>query len=276
MRALVLATLFLLQVGAAHAAGPKSFVICDMGGLGSQEEVQPYIDGFGKYLTAKLGWSRQDLDVRFVAGYEACRSELQRLRPQFAAVPLEIYLSSPADLGIRPLVSTLIGGAPAGSYRLLVKKGTKRAAAELAGAKTACTASDKTFIEKIVVAGALPAGLRFEQPPRLLRALRSLAGGRDWDAALLDEGQYRALQSLPFFSELSVLYQTRPIPNLGMVSTNSVAPADRDRFSSVLTGMCREPEGAGICKSFGIEGFAAAAEADYEALRSTYQGGQKK
>jgi hypothetical protein len=272
MKALHLLFMLLLLPAQSGAAEPaRRLLLCDVGGLGTEAEVKPHLEGFGSYLAKRLSWPQGTWELRFASGLQPCLDALQSWRPAYAAVPLEVFLGPGRAQGMQPLVGTLAAGRPDGVQRLLVRKGSYKTLAELAGKRVHAGSTDAALLK--VLLGPAASTLKVETSSRPLRALRALAAGRDWDAVLVDEAQFKGLASLPFFASLEVLVSSPALPNLGLVYLPVAPEAERRLFASVLVGLCSDPEGSKLCKGFGLEGFVNPDPAAFEALRQRHQGG---
>ena len=83
----------------------------------------------------------------------------------------------------------------------------------------------------------------------------------------MDETQFLSLKRLAFFSELAVIYQSAPVPSLGMMVKNGPKfQAVSENFRAALKKVCLLEEGKPLCQSFGISGFADADSAAVEAF----------
>jgi hypothetical protein len=264
----------LLLPSLTFAADPsRRLLLCDVGGLGTEAEVRPHLDGFGAHLAGKLSWPAGTWELKFAAGLPACLEALQSWRPAYAAVPLEVFLGPGKVQGMQPLVAALVGGQAAGSHRVLVKKGAFKSLAELAGKRVLSPTADPG-LQKLLL-GPAAATLKLETSPRPLRALRALAAGRDWDAVIVDEAQFRSLPALPFFANLEILLTCPALPHLGLVYLPVAPEAERRLFARTLVELCSDPEGGKLCKAFGLEGFVLPKDADFQSLRQRYEGAPK-
>jgi len=258
---------------AGQIVDARKFLVCHASGVTSQEEAQPYIDGFGAYLAKKLLWQPNSYQVQFENNRRSGVKALETLKPAFAAMTLGMYLENEKKFNLKPLVMARVGGKNTNKYRVLVKKGQFASLDALKG-KTLVgnELEDPVFLSKVVFAGKIDAVSHFtlSNTKRPLRAIRKVSRGKA-DAALVDGSQFESLKSLPMFNELQVVYESAELPNLGLAYVDGRAkPAEVDAFRAALIGMCKDPEGSKICESFKLDGFEAISSAMIDSVRAAY------
>ena len=116
---------------------------------------------------------------------------------------------------------------------------------------------DERFINAIVFNGKINISSYFKLAPTLrpLSALRKLKTG-EVDAVLVNEMQYRALQTMALFKEINTVFVSQPIPALGLMMTDTaVNNSIRDQVVKAIGKMCSLDEGRDVCRNFGLEGF---------------------
>ncbi|MBM4373418.1 MAG: hypothetical protein FJ098_17305, partial [Deltaproteobacteria bacterium] len=204
------AVLVLVSSGAlaarAGVSPERTFLICQASGVTTEEDARPYVDGFGKYLAGKLGWSPDSWEVRFETG--SCLKVLDTWKPAYATIPLGDFLAAETRLSMIPLVLAKVAGKSTGRYRILVKKGAYGSLDALKGKiLLGNLVGDAAFLSRVILKGALDAATHFvlQQMSRPLKAIRDVAKGKA-DAVLVDDLQYDSLKQLSVFPDLQVVF----------------------------------------------------------------------
>jgi len=256
----------------------RKFMVCHATGIATAKEAQPYINEFGKYLADKLGWSEGSHLARFEDSRAGALKALEEWKPAYASLALGLYLEAGDKFNLKPLVMAKVNGKTTNVYRVVVKKGTVKSLDELKGkVLTGNLVDDSAFLSRIVFQGKLSAGDHFElkQTNRALRAIRKVARGKA-DSALVDDIQFKSLKQLPLYSKLEIIYESKPIPNLGLVYVEGTARADEiKRFAEALVGMCGDSQGKEICETFNVEGFEHAEPGVLDDAKALYTSGGK-
>lgn len=188
-----------------------TLVVCAPGYPGSRTEAQPTMDALAQALSKESG-----IEVRAV--YEETEAAgLSRLRAKDAALllsPLPFWYVHRSGLKLVPhLAAVPQGGEPLERWALVGGRGS---AGSLEGHTVLSTAGyAPRFVHAI--APTLPKDAKIEQTATVLSALRRAANG-DRVVVLLDGTQARAVQKLPFASQLQTLQTSAPVPN-ALVST---------------------------------------------------------
>ena len=257
------------------ADSSRKFMICHSTGIATAEEAQPYIDGFGKYLADKLGWSEGTYGTRFEDTRAGAVKAFANWKPAYASVALGVYLESGDRFKLKPLVMAKVNGKNTNLYRVVVKKGAYGTLDDLKGkVLTGNLVEDPVFLSRIVFDGKLEADKHFvlKQTNRALRAIRKVARGKA-DAALVDDIQFVSLKQLPMFKKLDVIYVSKDIPNLGLVYVDGLADAKEiSRFADALVNMCTDDKGKEICETFNVEGFQHIPAGIFDRTKAQYEG----
>jgi hypothetical protein len=261
-----------LWIGAGapvQAAGDGSLVLVCYpgGGTVSARQAEPSMNKMLGVLEKLGGWKAGTFDHVFTAEVDECRELLAERKPQYALTSLGLFLEHRSEHGLVPLASPRIDGTAEEIYRVLTRKDGPDSLAALKGKTLGGSLLDEpAFLGRVVFAGALDPKEHFELQPgrRALRALRKLDRGR-LDAVLVNSQQYGALDALPFAENFQVVFESKPLPLVGLAaSTKRTTAAQRDKLTKALVGLCRHPDGKEICDLFGMQAFAPAAAEDYQ------------
>ena len=180
---------------------------------------------------------------------------------------LSFYASHRDTLGLAPFLSLTRSEAKTGEealsrWHVVVKKGRFASLADLKGRTLVGTplAEDRGFLERGLFWKSGFASRDFQLLPTAhpLREIRRLASeGRD--AVVLDDAQFLSLRKMAAFEELDVIYTSQPVPALGaMLRRASLSDAQVQAMARAMKSICTLAEGASLCQSFGISGFADA------------------
>ncbi len=263
--------------GAPADASPRDLLICHVSDMGNAKEAKPYLDAFTAYLSGKLGWDPSSVVARFETKRKKALAAVRKQPPSYATLPLGLFLELRVETGMRPLVLAKADGSTEERYRVLTKKGQAASLAELAGKRlTGDQVDDHAFLGRVIFAGALPAGssaetyFQLKRAKRPLRAIRKVARGKA-DAVLVSDRQYESLKSLPLFADLQVVFESAPLPRLGLVWLDGRgSEADARALAEALVAMCDDPKGASICETFSVEGFAPVPKGHFDAVIKRY------
>ncbi len=267
-----------LAAPGASAAGTRDLLVCHVSDMGSKAEAKPYLDAFTGYLSEKLSWDPASVVARFETKRAKALKALESSPPSFATLPLGLFLERRTASGMKPLVLARVDGSTEERYRVLTKKGGASSIAELAGKRlTGDQVDDHPFLGRVIFAGALPAGsaaetyFKLKRAKRPLRAIRKVARGKA-DAVLVTDRQYESLKGLPLFEDLQVVFESKPVPRLGLVWLEGRgSEAEARALGEALVGMCSDPKGASICETFSVQGFAPVPPGTFDAVIKSYE-----
>jgi len=186
-----------------------------------------------------------------------------------------LFLGHRNSLGLAPIASVELPDGKPEQYFLVTRKDAYSTLEDLKGKKISGSVffEPQQFLDRVVFDGAVATGDDFdsEASSRPLSALRSLTQG-EIDGVLLTAPQYHSLSALPLAGELRVVFQSNPIPSVGLMRIdNEDTAAATDRLRDALLGLAETDEGAAVAKTFGVAGFAALDDAEIENLVNLYE-----
>jgi len=225
----------------------------------SPEKVEKYIGQFIGIIAGRMGIGENSVTARYFTEQKAALDYLDKNRNSFIIGSLGFFLSQKEALELIPLARVELAVGPAEHYYLVVKKGAFTTLDELKG-KTISGSTlyeDPRFLNRIVFDNRVDIGSDFILKPtsRPLSAIRKLLKG-NLDGVLLDGVQYKSLKNLPFFDEITVLYTSPRLPDVGLMMINTPATRKlKDRLLAALLEMGDSAEGAATFKSIGLAGF---------------------
>ncbi len=281
MRIRILLLLLALATVALPAATAVTLVVCSPGSPGNTAQAQPTMDAFAADAAAAAGWPASRLGAVY---FEAEKAGLDRLAQDDAAlamVPLSFYVEHGAALKLDPILSVVPEGGDAGGkgevWSLVAHKGDVTGPGSLAGWQiTGAPGYAEAYVRHVLLAGfgPLPDGVTITFAPRVLSALRKAAAGEKV-AALLDPAEVKALGSLPFGSDLEVVFRSRPLPAaLLCVVGGRVDPKAAAALADGLRKMNGTEAGRTALTSIRVERFAPVDDAALEAVLSEVRAGQ--
>jgi hypothetical protein len=244
-------------------SSPMTVLICYPGGSARSQDAQSATGTMLRVVEEGGNWTAGSLTSLFTTHIKDCKIHLDEEKPEFAITTLGTFLTYREQLNLIPLVQPVINGNSSEKYRIVVRKGTFTSIAELKGKTLGGSLVEETvFLKRVVFQGTVDPETFFtlKGSRRALRSLRALVKG-DLDAVMVNSQQYRALGSLPFASELEVVFTSGAIPLVGLVANGEKTTAEqRNRFLKALETMCEHRDGKQLCELFGIERFVPADE----------------
>jgi hypothetical protein len=263
----------------AAPAGPRALVFCAPGYPGTTEEAQPRMDDIAGAL-AELAGFKEPLTATYFPTEKAGLARFAEKDVVFALVPLPFFLQHEAELKLTARLAVVQQGLEATqSWTLVAKKGAVKKAADLDGYQVFSTAGyAPDFVTKVALAGfgPLPAGVTVTSGGQVLSALRKAASGKEKLVAVLDSEQAKALPTLPFASDLEVVYAGPKLP-VALVATlgDRLSAADWKSASGAFTKLSQAERGKTALEGVRLTGFAPLDDAALAAARKAFGGAAK-
>ncbi len=258
-RILIISLSYLLISSCAIAQGEELTMVIVSPGGPSPKKVEKYIGQFVGIIADELGIGEESVTARYFTRPKAALDFLDKNRGSFIIGSLGFYLSQRRALDLIPLARVELTADTSGRYYLIVKTKTFKTLDELKGKTISGSAlyEDPRFLSRIVFNNRADVDSDFTLKPtaRPLSAIRKLLKGK-LDGVLLDEIQYKSLKSLPYFEDITVVYESPVLPEVGlmMIDTPSTIKL-RERLLEALLSMGESEDGAAAFKAFGLIGF---------------------
>lgn len=235
------------------------FAIIFPGGPSPGGEGKQMIDQFIQHLADMASLDRDKIEGQYFNQISTAVDAIKNHNNTYILGSTGFFLAHRTDLKLVPLTTLSMGGTDTEKYYVIVKKGAYTDLNGLKGRKLSGNVlyEDERFINAIIFAGKVDISSHFTLMPTLrpLSALRKLRTN-GVDAVLLNEMQYRALQSMALFKEIDTVFVSQPIPALGLMMTDTaVNNGVRDQVVTAVGQMCAIDEGRDVCRNFGLEGF---------------------
>lgn len=253
-------------------AGPRDFVISMSGFLGTTSQAQPVLNDLFRTLEKQLGWPADSIQGAYYPDAGEGLEHIKQMNPGFAVVTHQMYAQHRRDMKMQVIAGFEMADGALSRFHLVARKeGGPTKIEELAGKTIASPHLEETlFAEKIIFDGQLSLGSGTDAAKAIdvrspLSALRKVHRGQA-DAALVDEPVVRQLSSLPFGSELEVIYSSEELPPLPVVALGSSNASDRGSMAKALTSLCEGSEGAALCKSLRVRTIRPASDKTYAGL----------
>ncbi len=269
---IALLALSLMSPSLAFAAEPAPVLVCYTAGPIDTNAAQEAMGSIMKVVQRLGKLPENSFSTTFVASMEECYKELAEKKAQYIFPSSELYLSKQAEYGLEPLVKPFVSAVPFDNYYMIIKKDTFKNLEELKGKKVGgAVLEEPTFLKKVVFQNKLDPVTYFSlvKTPRPVKALRDLTKGK-LDAVMVNAQQYNAMKSLPFFEELSVVYTSPNIMQLGLVASKYAQADVKEKVKTALEKLCSDDEGKGLCQTFGVEQFVKTKRAEYADLERVY------
>lgn len=262
-----------LLILAPAALEARSLVLCYPGGGVKARDAQPSTEKMLRLVEQLGGWKTGTFESFFTSRADECERWMVEKKPDFAIVTLGYWLDHGAADGWEPLVQPKVHGKTTEVFRVVVRKGTYRDLEGLQGRSLGGTPLEEPrFVERVILQGRYRL-TDFEVRPtqQALKALRALHE-RELEAVILNDQQFRSIDSLPFGAELEPIFASDPVPLMGVVAqVQRTTPDERKRLQKAMQGFCGHPEGKGFCELFGIDAFLPANGSVYDAVRALWK-----
>jgi len=262
-----------VQAQIPASSSPFSVMVCYPGGPIKAADARPALDSMVKVIESAGHFKPGSMSSQFTTNLDECRKTLAQNPPHFAIISLGLFLEYETTYNLTPVAQPNIEGKTADTYRILVKKGTFGNLDALQGKTLGGThLQEPLFLQRIVLKNRFDPAKHFKlQPsPRALEALRRLNQGK-LDAVIVNDQQYKSLNSLPFAKDLEPIFTSGPVPLMGVVAnTKKSSPEDRARLTQALSTMCSDPKGKELCELFGVESFVPADMNIYKSVKALW------
>ncbi len=240
-------------------AGATEVLVCYPGGGNVKaSQARPTMTRMLSIIESLGGWPSGSFTHKFTTKADECRKLMDQDKPPYVITSTGLFLERRKKDKLQVLVQPVMDGSTDEVYRVLVKKGTASKLEDLKG-KTlgGSLLTEREFLHRIVFEGKIDPEKFFHLKPskRALRALRKLAKGK-MDAVLVNQQQFKALKSLPFASDLDVVFESGRLPLVGLAASSArTAAKDRKKMVKALSELCSSEKGKEICEMFGLESF---------------------
>jgi ABC-type phosphate/phosphonate transport system substrate-binding protein len=263
----VAVTVFIFESHTA-IAGPHDLVVIRPGGATASDEAQQNVNNLLKLIARAAGWPSESANARYFNNENEGLHYIQATKPGFILTTPGFYLKYRTKLNLTPVNKISLAGSTTSSFSVVAKKGTLSSLADLKNKTVAGSSlSEPEFVQKIVFEGTLKlnADVKAKQMSGL-PALKALRAGVV-DAVVLDAQEYQSLPALPFASEFTTIFTSKPITNTGIMATgNNTDDASIKAMVEATKEFCATPDGKNVCTTFQITGFEPASERDYDEL----------
>ncbi|MHC4821353.1 MAG: hypothetical protein ACYTDX_06500 [Planctomycetota bacterium] len=261
-------TLMLLGGRPASAAG-RDILFWAPYAPGSPEQAAGALDEFARYVETSAGWPEGTVTAIYRNSEEGGLAALEELDPGFVLVPIPVHLRYHESLDWTPVRGTVLAGVDAQRYTLFGPAGSSlEQFAEFRIEGDA--AYDPVFVETLVLGGKQLADDRFVATSRPLSAVRRATRGEKV-AVLLDEGQRRALASLPAAADLVLLAESTWMPAALLSRRARSDDEDARALAEVLDRIGDDPDAAELLATLRIQRFEAVEPEALEKIQKTYK-----
>lgn len=259
--------------GPSDERGKPSLVVCYTAGSVNVREARKATDSMLRVLETIGGWPSGHFESHFTARLKECERFLKDKKPHYLFPSLGFFLEHRGKKRLVPLAQPRVNGGSTDIWRILVRKGTYRSMEELKGKTLGGTlCNEPRFLGKVVLRDGCDPTTHFKLKPskRALRPLRNLASGR-LDAVLINDQQFRALDSLPFSKDLEPVFTSGPLPLPGLFAdTTLTSEKERNRFGKAMIAFCKHPDGKSFCELFGIESFTEVKSSAFDEVQKLW------
>lgn len=269
-RALQLSVAAMLAIGGGATgvfAQTPTLVVCAPGHPGTAAQALPTLAKFAERLSSDLAELR-GLKAVFCSGPEDGKVLLEDGKAVVALLSLSAYLQFLEGAKAIPVALPVISAGARGEWALVSGRNKIKKAGDLAGWELSSRSGFANDFIQVLFSEfwePLPSEARLVFNPRSLAALRRAAAGEKV-AVLLDADEAAALENLPFFAQLEVVFRTEPLPKSVFVLLTADSRIGRSKLaanlSAVLSRFDRSASGSGILGEMQIEKFEAITAGD--------------
>ena len=263
---LLVLTLLVFSASQVVSQAEDNLVVVFPGGPKPGSSGQRVIDDF-------VGKIEADLKGSYFNETEKALEFLRDNPNSFVLGSTGFFLQARGELSLEPMLRVILPDEKPEQYFLVSQKGTFSSLADLKGKTVVGTPFHESpeFVERIIFGGEVSADFwTTEATERPLSALRKLTSG-DIDAVLLAAPQYYGLAALPLADELDVVFESKPVPSVGMMRVaNDATEAKAEEVKDALLSLSKTPEGAEAAKGFGVAGFEEIEEEKVKTLIEQY------
>jgi len=262
-----------IGLAASIGVAPKTLVVCAPGYPGNTATAQPTMDAFARLAAGAAGWGSDTLRALY---FETAEGGLKRLAEPdavLALVSLPLFLQQESALKLAPRLQAVQESGALETWSLAVGRGRVASPAALDGWEITGTAGyAPEFVRGPILAGwgALPATARVTYTANVLAALRRAAAGESV-AIVLDRSQAKAMESLPFASDLQVVARSEALPGTLLCSVGSrLPPKQGDALVHGFSILHTRPDSEDLLKTMRLTRFEAVDRAALDAARRSY------
>ena len=241
----IIAVLTMLVALSASATSAR-VLLCFPGGPGSTEQAQPIVDEFLGHLASLTGWD--DVNGTYINNMRDCRATMKAHPASVVMVPLDLFLAERKAWKLTANAA-LQNEETAGSYHLVALPGTTMESLSGKVVQTGLKASD-TFLSRVAFDSKVDVTKSFtlERTRSARKAVKNAVKGKA-AAAILNDIQFKALQSSAKYSKLTSLLAGPTLPGAIVANTGE----KDDTLHKALLGVCKKH--AEACKKMRITGF---------------------
>ena len=226
------------MIAAPAGAGSHDILFWAPYGAGDAEQAAATMEEFARYVEKAAGWPEGSASATYSSTVDGDLGRLQEDPPGYVIVTAPIYLRHHAAFGWRAMGSLITDTADAQRYSVYGPAGSTLASLEGAPL-TGDTAYDAAFVAGIVL-GRAEVGFELVPTDRPLSAVRKAARGESI-AVLLDEGQRRALDSLPTGDDLVLLAESIWMPAGILAAGEGVSAEAAEKLMAALERAADDP-----------------------------------
>ncbi len=243
--------------------------------LGGDEQIaKPYIEKFVAYIEQKMGWPKKTLQGRFLTRERDVLKAITEQKPSLAVLEPPLYFKLSQTIKMIPLAVLEGKDLVSKQVHLIVSNKRVKTIDDLKG-KTLWTtfAESPLYLSRVVFKGKIDAQRYFTLHPvrQALKAVRAVLTGKA-DAAIIDNGQWTHAKKLKGGNSLRVIFTSDKLPALPVVAfPKSLNSQTQNKLVSVLTKLCKDKQGAAICREMFLDRFAVFPQALFKTYTKLYQ-----
>lgn len=231
-----------------------TFLICHIGGPGTEQQAQPVLDQFLRKIETQLALQPQAISGIYTTEIKRCAAYLDEKKPAWMLFDFATYLKFQRS---RKLTPRGVFGSDT-SYHVVVREGAYRSLFDLKGKMMVSPwNADDPFLRNVVFSQSeFPTNdLKIQVNARSLYGVRRVARGQA-DAALIDEAAFQHLKQLELEVPLSSIYRSSALPSLVLVTGHHASKSNVvERFIESLLRLC-DGNTEALCRSVQVERFS--------------------
>ena len=264
--AATLLTALALTPAAAGAGEQVNILILKEHGVGSSSSAQEYVDKLVGVVADQNGWSAAA--GKYLSSRRLAASWIRENDPHFGILSLAAFLDLRGKHKLKVVGSAEVVGGGGRQY-FIVSAGHS----SLSGCKGKSLGTDHgddtRFIDKVVAKGDFTlSDFEVEDTRRPMKTVKAAARG-EVACALIDDAQKDSLRKVDGGDALQVVWSSRQLPPMAVVSFPAAPSGEVKAFKSKLSKVCTG-DGASACKEVGLSSMSGASDSDYADVIEAY------
>lgn len=250
-------------------ANPRDVAIYATKMGGDRATAQPYIDKFLRYLENAIGWDNNSIRGSFFTSKKETITFIETSKPGIVMLEVPLFFELEKRFSLEPILELESKSLSTKRLNVVVKDPNIKTLVDLKGKRIWTNLAEfPDFLSKVVFDSVVnPSEVTTKQVAQPLKGARGLLRG-DCDATILDDDQLASARQMEGGQDIKVIHSTQELPSIPVAVVGYfISKADKEALVRVLTQMCKDEKGNGICKEMHIERFVPVNKEILEQIR---------